>query len=169
MLDKLLTHGNIRKSRCLKYCIYDFSVRESSDEIESYNRYLSGLPFRGLADVYPYLHDADISFSTMGENLVLQFRTDYYERDLGIISGSFNFIGHTLYGYQCLKKTGHIGRYSRPLGSLTFGYDEFYQQNDFYFFTLLMYDKKWPPYKTGYPGVLCTIRFKDLVIESNIG
>lgn len=139
MHDLLLTHGNIRKSQCLKYCIYGLPIRESSDEIESYNRYVSGLPFRGLADVYPYLHDADISFSTVGGNLVMQFRTDYYEND---IFGSFRFAGHTLYGYQCLKKTGHIGRYSRPLGNMTFGYCEFYQQNDSCFFTLLMYDKK---------------------------
>lgn len=164
-----LTHGNIRKSRVLQYAIFhDDDFSELTASYTEYEKYVMKLPFKGLSEVWPYLHDASIWFSRDKNDVFMRFWTDYYEDEIGIVSGVFRFSAAKMFGSQRVAKNGHIEKYNKPLTNLSLSYEEFYRINDDYYITVLVLDHSWPRYKTGFSGPMITIRFKDLVIESNI-
>lgn len=167
-MDSLLTHGNIQKSKVLKYYFPNMREIDSIAEKEAQLSYIDKLPFVNLSTMMPYMHDASIWFSRENNDVLIRFWTDYYEDETGILSGSFRFIDAKMYGFQRVLKSGHIGRVNRDIKKLSWGYEEFYRVNNSHCLTLIVFDESNTSYKNGMYGLLVTIKFLDLIVETNL-
>ncbi|TAH48291.1 MAG: hypothetical protein EWM51_10960 [Treponema sp.] len=168
MMASLLTHGNIQKSKVLKYYFPNQRKIDSLAEEESQLSYIKKLPFVNLVNIIPYMHDASIWFSRDNNDVLIRFWTDYHEDEIGILSGSFRFVDAKMYGFQRVLKSGHIGKFNKDIKNLSWGYEEFYKVNNSHCLTLIVFDESYSNYKTGIYGLLVTIKFRDLVVESNL-
>ena len=127
-LKMLLTYGNIKKSKILKY-IYlpDYNDDEYRKASIEYNK--SIIKYFEKSDfikIYKYLHDAKIYLKQINGNVVIKVNT-YDSEEKKSIYFDIIFEKAKILSWNTVKENGHISRLNKKYKPREYGYEEFYE------------------------------------------
>lgn len=135
-------------------------MSEYSQKLIEYEKWLEKSNFKEFFQIRSLLHDAEISFSIKGSDLIMHFLT-YGEEELGTCT----FIDGSIIAVNKISGNGHISRFHKALKNITYGYEEIYAICDYNYLSIIVFYKNLTNICTGISGPLITIKFKNLIVE----
>ena len=150
----LLTYGNIRKSRILKYMYC-----EDIDDNLYFNRleeYEKSIPYKQFLSIREFLHDTDIVIKKNKNDISIYAFSRNKTKCYNII-----FKNAKILSLNCVKRNGHISRLNRNYRPLQYGYEEFYENNGKNYISIIIFGKK---IKKGIYYPFITIEFENIEI-----
>lgn len=139
----LLTHGNIRKSKILKYhYLSEYNDDEYDNALINYMELIkSDIEKIDYLSVYEYLHDARILLKKINENIVLKV-SSYDSKQEKTIYFDIVFVNGKLISWNCVNKNGHISRLNKKYKINEYGYEEFYEENGKKYISIIFFGKQ---------------------------
>lgn len=146
----ILTHGNIKKSRILKYIFLDLPDDELLSAYEENSAQYT---------IFDGLHDSKIRITKSGSDIVIDFSKSRHGGTQ--TPRSITFSDAKIISQNRVSKNGHIAKLNKKVVPQEMGYQEIYThcgQN--YITFVFFYQKKTK--KRSFSKMLVTIRFREI-------
>ena len=158
----LLTYGNIKKSKILKYIYLSYyNDDESRKALLEYNKsIIKDFEKSDIIKIYKYLHDAKIYLKKINGNVVIKVNT-YDSEEKKPIYFDIIFEKAKILSWNTVKETGHISRLNKKYKPKEYGYEEFYKDNGKKYVSLILFGNK---IRKGSYYPLVTINYENIRI-----
>ena len=142
-LKMLLTYGNIKKSKFLKYIyLSDYNDDEYRKALHEYNKsIIKNFEKSDFIKIYKYLHDAKIYLKQTNGNVVIKVKT-YDSEEKKLVYFDIIFEKAKILSWNTVKESGHISRLNKKYKPREYGYEEFYEDNGKKYVTLILFGNK---------------------------
>ena len=142
-LKMLLTYGNIKKSKFLKYIyLSDYNDDEYRKASIEYNKsIIKYFEKSDFIEIYKYLHDAKIYLKQINGNVVIKVNT-YDSEEKAPICFDIIFEKAQILSWNTVKGNGHISRLNKKYKPQEYGYEEFYEDNGKKYVSLILFGNK---------------------------
>ena len=162
-LKMLLTYGNIKKSKFLKYIyLSDYNDDEYRKALLEYNKsIIKNFEKSDFIKIYKYLHDAKIYLKQTNGNVVIKVKT-YDSEEKKLVYFDIIFEKAKILSWNTVKETGHISRLNKKYKPREYGYEEFYEDNGKKYVTLILFGNK---VRKGLYYPMVTLNYENLRIN----
>lgn len=159
----LLTYGNIKKSKFLKYIyLSDYNDDEYLKALLEYNKSIvKDFEKPDFIKIYKYLHDAKIYLKQINGNVVIKVNT-YDSEEKKSIYFDIIFEKAKVLSWNTVKENSHISRLNKKYTPQEYGYEEFYENNGKKYVSLILFGNK---IRTGSYYPLVTLNYENIRIN----
>ncbi len=161
----ILNHGNIKKSKLLRYLFFDnLSSEEHYNKCNDYYKTIEMLNIKKYIQHEKYFHDALITIEEYASNIKISF--SYFIEESGKQETVFViFKKAKILSWNKVKKSGHIARLNKRIIPYQYGYSEFYTDKGISYVSIVVFPKPTDKTNTGIYFPIVTIKFEDIEIE----
>ena len=158
----LLTYGNIKKSKILKYIyLADYNDDEYRKAFLEYNKSIvKDFEKSDFIKIYKYLHDAKIHLKQINGNVVIKVNT--YSEEKKSIYFDIIFEKAKILSWNTVKENGHISRLNKKYKPQEYGYEEFYEDNGKKYVSLILFGNK---IRKGLYYPMATLNYENIRIN----
>ena len=162
-LKMLLTYGNIKKSKILKYIyLADYNDDEYRKAFLEYNKSIvKDFEKSDFIKIYKYLHDAKIYLKQINGNVVIKVNT-YDSEEKKSIYFDIIFEKAKILSWNTVKENGHISRLNKKYKPQEYGYEEFYEDNGKKYVSLILFGNK---IRKGLYYPMVTLNYENIKIN----
>ena len=158
----LLTYGNIKKSKILKYIyLADYNDDEYRKAFLEYNKSIvKDFEKSDFIKIYKYLHDAKIYLKQINGNVVIKVNT--YSEEKKSIYFDIIFEKAKILSWNTVKENGHISRLNKKYKPQEYWYEEFYEDIGKKYVSLILFENK---IRKGLYYPMVTLNYENIRIK----
>jgi hypothetical protein len=158
----LLTYGNIKKSKILKNIyIEDLDDVEYNNQLKKYHQSIENNFYKSFLEFENFLHDSSIEICEK-ENFVIIHVYAWNNEINESFFFDIVFEKAKILSWNCVKQNGHIARLNKKFSPREFGYEEFYEDNNKRYVSIVCFGNK---IKKGIYAPFVTIQFENIKIQ----
>jgi hypothetical protein len=165
-VNMILNHGNIRKSKLLRYIFLDNLPSEDHlKKCQEYHKTIEKEEFTKYLRIEKYLHDSKISIKKDKLNIKIEFSFLNEEIDKDQIK-TIIFKNAKVISWNKCRRSGHISRMNKPINPYQYGYSEFYTDNGNKYVSIIVFTKPNCKIKIGVYNPIVTIRYEEMILDA---
>ncbi len=161
----ILNHGNIRKSRLLKYMFFDnLPSEEHRKKCEEYHRTIEKKEFAEYVRIEKYLHDSRMRMEA--DDLDIKMEFTFWNETIDKECAKVIIFHHAkVISWNKCRRSGHLSRMNRKVNLYRYGYSEFYTDNGNKYVSIVVFTKPESRINAGIYHPIVTIRYEEMIIE----
>jgi hypothetical protein len=159
----LLTYGNIRKSKILRYYFFDDLDNETfAKYVNIYYESINTKENNDYLKIDKYLHDAEVKIEIQEKDIIIHLI--YWDKKSEHKKAQMIFTDAKIISQNKIKKSGHIARLNKRYIPVEYGYDELYTDKGSKYITIIFFYRRWEGRKinTGIYYPLMTIKYDKI-------
>lgn len=161
----ILNHGNIRKTKLIKYMFLEnLPLELHQKKCEEYHKTIENEEFSEYLSIEKYLHDSIIVINKCDFviRITFEFWNEEKEKSETI---SIIFQNAKIISWNKCRRSGHLSKMNRKVNPHRFGYCEFYTDNGIKYISIVILTKSNNRINTGIYFPIVTIRYKRMIVE----
>jgi len=162
----LLNHGNIKKSKLLRYLFLDnLPAEDHLMKCEEYHKTIEQEEYFDYLRIEKYLHDSRINIIEDKKDIRIEFtflNEEMGKDDVKVII----FQKAKVISWNKCRKSGHISSMNKRVKPYEYGYSEFYKDNGKNYISIVVFPGPNNKVKTGIYYPIVTIQYEEMIVEN---